>query len=342
MSRQKPAENLATSLSLSEATREGFKIDHDFIIAILLWVDDVVTCTEGIEEQEEILKKIHTFATKHKLKWGQEKCKIMRVGNHKDQGHNTDIPQKEWKIGDMTIQESSTYKYLGDIIRNDGKNTKNIEARKEKINASTITINTIAEGEILNKIETVVLLELHEKVNIPSLLTNCESWNLLKGEKDELERIEIQTLKYLFDLPIHTPTPAILYTFGTLFTCLRIEQRQLIYIHKILNKENGHWTKRMLEKLAVMNIGWYKCIIELLKKYDLPTDFQEIRNTRQNEWKRKVKIEIEKKNKERLKGECHKQEGGTTKIKTKTATILDKITKQEYSKYRRIIKRIDQ
>ena len=35
--------------------------------------------------------------------------------------------QNEWKLGEMTIDECTSYKYLGDIISNDGKNTKNIE-----------------------------------------------------------------------------------------------------------------------------------------------------------------------------------------------------------------------
>ena len=50
-----------------------------------------------------------------------------------------------------------------------------------------------------------MLLELHEKVTISSLLNNSESWNLNKGEEQEVERIEIQALKDLFDLPLQSP-----------------------------------------------------------------------------------------------------------------------------------------
>ena len=63
-----------------------------------------------------------------------------------------------------------------------------------------------------------VLIELHETVNIPGLLANAESWSLNRSEKTELERTEIQALKFLFDLPAHTPTPAIIFSVGTLFT----------------------------------------------------------------------------------------------------------------------------
>ena len=36
-----------------------------------------------------------------------------------------------------------------------------------KLMTSTVTINTIATSEILNRIESAVLLGLHEKINIP-------------------------------------------------------------------------------------------------------------------------------------------------------------------------------
>ena len=45
----------------------------------------------------------------------------MCVGRHKGKNH-------EWKIGDMPIQETVRYKYLGDMITHDGKNAENIGA----------------------------------------------------------------------------------------------------------------------------------------------------------------------------------------------------------------------
>ena len=65
-------------------TGEGFQITTNFIIAVLLWVDDVVSCVEGATNQEKMLKRIADFAIKHKLRWGASKCKVMRVGKHQD------------------------------------------------------------------------------------------------------------------------------------------------------------------------------------------------------------------------------------------------------------------
>ena len=107
----------------------------------------------------------------------------------------------------MQIEETTTYKYLGDVISNNGKNIKNIESRKAKTLATTINMNSIASTEILCKIETSVLLELHDKVTVPGLLANAEAWTLSKTELNEIEKIEYQALRNMFDLPLHTPIP---------------------------------------------------------------------------------------------------------------------------------------
>ena len=236
-----------------EVSGEGFRIDDQLIIAVLLWVDDIVSCVDGLKNQEEILKKVHEFSLKHRLKWGQSKCQVMRVGKHEDQ-------PKEWNFGEMKIHETTTYKYLGDLISSDGKNGKNLESRKNKLQVTTVTVNSIAASEVLRGIETSVLIELHEKVVIPGLLANAESWSLNRGEKIEIERMETQALKYFFDLPIHTPTPAILYSLGTLYTNQRIDQKRLNYLHRILTRNDNHWTNRTLLTLHRLNIGWGKSI----------------------------------------------------------------------------------
>ena len=92
----------------------GFKLAEELLIAVLLWVDDVITFADGPEDQKIILEKINEFAIKHKLKWGKDKCNIMRVGKH----NKTD---EIWKLGEMVLEETKRYKYLGDIMTPDGK-----------------------------------------------------------------------------------------------------------------------------------------------------------------------------------------------------------------------------
>ena len=305
--------------------QKGFSITAQFKIPSLLWVDDVISCAEGKANQTSMMKDIDDFAVKHKLEWSDSKCKVMRVGTHKDQ-------PTIWKLGEKHIEEAVKYKYLGDEITNNGKNTENIKARRQKTQATTATINTIASNEVLNRVESLVLLELHERITIPTLLNNAESWTLNKTEVEELERVEIQALKALFKLPLQTPNTAVMFTFGTLYTKQRIDQIQLIFLHKIVNRPSEHWTNRMLLALQNLNIGWSKSIKETLREYNLPLDLQEIKTIPQPEWKRRVRTSIEQKNLERLRNSCYKKEDGTHSVKTKTASIIPIITSSTYKR----------
>ena len=310
-----------------QPTGMGYELANELLIVVLLWVDDVLTCAVGDDEQEQILKRIDDFAKRHRLQWGQAKCNVMRVGVHK-KPHET----KTWKLGSMPIEETTTYRYLGDIISNDGKNTKNIELRKTKTYATTININSIASTEVLRHIETSVLLELHDKITIPGLLANAESWSLSKTEHAEIEKIEYQALRNLFDLPLHIPIPALIFTFGTLYTHFRIEKKRLIYLHRILNRENSHWTKQALDILIEENIGWAKTMKQTLLSLDLPTELTIIQNKRPNEWKKLVNEKIEIKNKMRLIDDCHKMVEGQKVKKTKTAHIVEQLNSDQYTR----------
>ena len=309
-----------------QPTGMGFQLSEALRIVVLLWVDDVLSFAVGENEQKEILNQVHEFATKHKLQWGQSKCNVMRVGVHKKHA------DKKWNLGSMEIEETVTYRYLGDFISNDGKNAKNIESRKTKTQATTININSIASTEVLRMIETSVLLELHDKVTIPGLIANAESWSLSKMETTEIERIEQQALKNMFDLPLHTPIPAIIYTFGTLFTHLRIEKRRLNYLHTLLNRQDTHWTNQAFHILDEQNIGWAKTIKQTLRDLDLPTDPIAIKNKRPNDWKRLVEEKIEIKNKSRLIEDSHKMVNGQKVRKPKTAYIVDHILADTYTR----------
>ena len=134
----------------------------------------------------------------------------------------------------------------------------------------------------------------------------------------------------LFDLPVHTPTPAIIYTLGTLYTSLRIEKKRLMYLHRLINKYDASWTKMTLLILDRLKLGWAKTINETLSDLDLPTDFSTIRSTTRRQWKNIVNAKIEKKNRNRLLNDCHKTENNIKMRKTKTARIVDALEERTY------------
>ena len=134
-----------------------------------------------------------------------------------------------WALGPKNIKNTTTYKYLGDIITNDGKHKCNIEARFNRTQGIIRQINTTAGSEIMRKIETKTILQLYDTCVIPSFLNNSESWTLSTSEENELDKLGIRILKRLFNLPEKTPSPAIIHSFGTLYITQQIDQMKFMY-----------------------------------------------------------------------------------------------------------------
>ena len=103
------------------------------------------------------------------------------------------------------------------------------------------------------------------------------------------------------------PTPALIYLFGTLYTRIRIDQKRLGYLHRILNREASNWTKKTLDVLANQNIGWFKGIKKTLEEYALPENFTQIQAFSVIEWKNTVRTAVEEQNRKRLIEDCKKR-----------------------------------
>ena len=81
-----------------ENTEEGFQFNQDFFVPVLLWVDDVVSCAEGIRNQEMMLASVAQFAIKHQLRWSSPKCQVMKIGKHNRTQFIKDKPFKPFVI----------------------------------------------------------------------------------------------------------------------------------------------------------------------------------------------------------------------------------------------------
>ena len=184
----------------------------------------------------------------------------------------------------------------------------------------------------MKRIEVKVLLRLHESVTIPTLLSSAETWTLNCEEIKMVNKMEIWALKRMFQLPLTTPSPAIIYMTGTLYTEIRVKQKQLLYLHKILKKGQDNWVRQTLMTLRDNRAGWAKEIIKTLESWQLETEWNNIENKSKMEWKKEVEEAAERKNREKLREECHVKERGSQRVKTKTKTLLEKIDGTNYER----------
>ena len=115
----KMMDNLAEDLI--ENPQMGIEVGPSRIPS-MLYMDDAMTFAEDYQQQEKTLKEVNTFAKKHKLEWGRDKCKVMEVGSHKEK-------RETWMLGDKEIEKCENNKYLGDVINRNGKNDENLKER---------------------------------------------------------------------------------------------------------------------------------------------------------------------------------------------------------------------
>ena len=263
-------------------------------LAFLLWVDDVVSFAEGVLQQNYTLNAVNEFAKKHKLKWGTEKCKVLAIGKNA-------YKLSKWNLGDSEIESCEEYRYLGDIITRNNSNQRNIEERENRVKMVTRKVISMCSNEILNRIEMWALMKLHETTTVSSFLTNSESWVLSSTQRNKIDRIELWALKKILNVPVTTPTVAVMMVSGTLFATERIDQRQLIYLKSLLSRPEGNWMKMELQNQREQNCYWAKQVNGLLSEYGIEKTWEEIRRMPFATWKREVKQAIDRKHIEKLK-----------------------------------------
>ena len=174
--------------------------------------------------------------------------------------------------------------------------------------ASTRKILASCGNEVFRKIQLKALLRMHNACTMSTMLTNCETWVLNKGEREKLERIELWALKKILDVPKTTPTPAVWYITGSLTTSILIDKRQLLYLKTILDRPEQDPTRQMLNCMEGDDIGWANQIDKKLEKYNISYSWNEIRNMKFSQWKRLVTMSTEKMNKEKLINMCYNGE----------------------------------
>ena len=318
----KMMDDMAEDLMADE--KMGIKFG-DVEIPCLLFVDDSLSLAEGYAQQEATLEKFDEFAVMHKLEWGQEKCKTMEIGSHKEK-------RKTWTLGDKQIEKCDEYQYLGEIISRDGKNTKNLRARFDKVKTRVRSIITSCKNHILQNIATKTMIQLHESQTLPALLYNAETWTLTSAERKLIDQMEIYAWKKMIGLPNTTPTAAIIHTTGSLFASIRVDVKQLIFLQRILKKEMSKWGRTTLLRLKEHDYGWAKQINNTLTNWNLETDWHVIQEMSVGEWKRRVDAAAEEQNLCRLKKECLSKNRNETKQKTKTKYLEEVLNDKNYKR----------
>jgi hypothetical protein len=186
-------------------------------------------------------------------------------------------------------------KYLGDIISVDGKNSKNIQARKGKAIGIINQITSILQDICFGPYHFEVAFLLRNSLFLNSLLVNSEAWyGLSDDEITELEREDESLLRKILESPSKSPKCMLYLETGCRPIRFVIMMRQLMFLHYILSEDEQSLIKRFFDVQA-RNPGkndWVLTMRKNLESLEIHLYFDQIKMATKQQFKTLVEKSI--------------------------------------------------
>ncbi len=174
-------------------------------IGCLLWMDDAALIHHDKEILQQMLDTTNDIAKRYHIQFGAEKCKVVRIGRGK---------QANIMLNGQSLEKTTKYKYLGEIINNKANLKDHIEELKGKVQAAKQKIFTETGNRKFKEMRMQAIWLLIDTTIIPILIYASEGWILIKKEQEDLQKILNPTLREVLKLPDSTPTTILLYETG--------------------------------------------------------------------------------------------------------------------------------
>ena len=228
-----------------------------------------------------------------KLQFGETKCHKMHVGLKNETC--PDLYVDTWKLGnedeivtafdklvdqetgESLLNKTESEKYLGDIVSCDGKNTKNILARRAKGVGIVDQVNKILEGTVYGPFIFEVAIILRQSLFINGVLNNAECWYGVKeSELDQLEQVDEMLLRKLLEVGQGCPKEMLFLETGLWPLRYIVMSRRLMFLHYILNEDKNSLIYRFLQAQIKNPVkdDWILTVMENLEELDIYLDLE--------------------------------------------------------------------
>ena len=175
---------------------------------------------------------------------------------------------------------------------------KNILARKDKSVGVTKQICSILEDLCFGDFHFEVAIILRDSLLLNGILTNSEAWYHIREEELRiLEKCDESLLRKIYEAPITTPIPFLYLESGCKPIRFIIQARRVMFLHYILNEDEGSLISRFLQAQAKNpnKDDWYLTILEDLKYLEIFLDFEQIKSASKQQFKDLVDESVEEK-----------------------------------------------
>ena len=190
------------------------------------------------------------------------------------------------------VEEVTEDTYLGDIIRSDGKNTKNIKNRISKEVGKISEIMNLLEMVSLGEHYFEIAILLREAIFINGILTNSEIWySVSESEIQEFENLDRMLLRRILKVPISTPQESFYLELGILPINVIVKARRINYLHYLVTRNQSE----MLYKFFITQWNnpcrgdWTETVKNDLEDMEITSDFNYLKSKSREAFKKLVK-----------------------------------------------------
>ena len=276
----------------AEANGQYYKYKNMAKVLPLAMVDDLLAVRKCGQDSIETNITINTLIELKKLEFHtpksgkKSKCHFLHIGkpNHVCPG---------MKVHGHKAEKVSEAVYLGDVIRQDGKNTSNIRNRVKKglgiVSRIMDVLKTISFGHKYFEIART----LREAELINGILTNAEVWYGIKqNEVEELEEVDKLFLRRVLGAPESTCIESLYLELGVVPIRVIIKARRVTYLHYLSKLEENQMLAKVFKtqwKYPAKD-DWTVQVKEDLKDFGIKMDLVEIRKKSSYSFKIFVKV----------------------------------------------------
>ena len=186
--------------------------------------------------------------------------------------------------------------YLGDIIREDGKNSSNIKNRVKKGLGIVTKIMNVLEAISFGSKYFEIAVTLRQAELINGFLTNAEVWYAInKTQMDKLENVDKLLLRRILNAPLAACVESLYLELGLTPLHIIIKSRRIRYLHYLvrLDKDEMLYKVFLAQWKYPVKDDWTDMVKQDLKDLEIGLSFDEMRE--KTEWSFKNLIKIKSK-----------------------------------------------
>lgn len=154
-------------------------------IEMCVFADDLVLVADSKQNLERNIEVWNQEAGKFNLNINTDKTKTMVITNQEE--------LLNIKLQEENIEQVAKYKYLGNIINQEGKNEEELNNRMQTVAKVYYSLSRSFLGH--KQISTKTKISVYNAIYVPILTYGCENWVLTKNQQNRLQACEMRYLR---------------------------------------------------------------------------------------------------------------------------------------------------